>query len=304
MKRDDILWKALLEDIFDDFLRFFFPDADSRFDFSKDFEFLDKELEQLFPPQGDEFAPLYVDKLIKVHTVDGNVDWILVHIEVQGYAEDDFPKRMFRYYSRIADKYDRPITAFAIFTDSNKNFYPIHHEVDYLGTKLFYSFNTFKIMEQDDALLHANNNPFAIAVLTAKLALTGKKVDDQQIFNQGINLAKRLFTKQIPKLKIQSLMYFLRYYIRFDKQEMITKFENEISTLTEGVRTMGIEEFLIYRAEKQGIEQGRQEEREKNRLEQQKNMRETAIKMMNRGVDIEIVSDVTGFSIEQLKHLS
>jgi hypothetical protein len=29
----DTLWKGLLEDIFDDFLRFFFPQADEIFDF-------------------------------------------------------------------------------------------------------------------------------------------------------------------------------------------------------------------------------------------------------------------------------
>jgi hypothetical protein len=32
MKRNDILWKAALEDLFDDFLRFFYPDADQLFD--------------------------------------------------------------------------------------------------------------------------------------------------------------------------------------------------------------------------------------------------------------------------------
>jgi hypothetical protein len=37
MKRDDILWKAALEDMFDDFLRFFFPNADEIFDFNKKF---------------------------------------------------------------------------------------------------------------------------------------------------------------------------------------------------------------------------------------------------------------------------
>jgi len=37
MKRNDLLWKAALEDLFDDFLRFFFPNAEEIFDFSKNF---------------------------------------------------------------------------------------------------------------------------------------------------------------------------------------------------------------------------------------------------------------------------
>ena len=51
-------------------------------------------------------------------------------------------------------------------------------------------------------------------------------------------------------------MNFLRYYIHFDNPEMITKFEQEISILTKGETTMGIEEFLLNQAKSEGIEQG------------------------------------------------
>jgi hypothetical protein len=43
MNRDDILWKSILEDIFGDFLKFFFADAEKVFDIEKGFVFLDKE---------------------------------------------------------------------------------------------------------------------------------------------------------------------------------------------------------------------------------------------------------------------
>src|SRR6202012_3238708 len=127
MKRNDELWKSTLEDLFDDFLRFFFPDADKLFDMRRSFEFLDKERNQLFPPEEDEYKVRYVDKLIKVFTQGGDEEWVLVHIEVQGYTDKDFAKRMFEYYYRILDKYDKPITAFAIFADDNKSFHPKHY---------------------------------------------------------------------------------------------------------------------------------------------------------------------------------
>ena len=67
MKRDDSLWKAILEDLFEEFLRFFFPNADEIFDMEKGFQFLDKELEQLFPMQEDEFSPnLEIQKLVLI----------------------------------------------------------------------------------------------------------------------------------------------------------------------------------------------------------------------------------------------
>ncbi len=150
MKRNDILWKAALEDLFDDFLRFFFADADSLFDMVKGFEYLDKELEQLFPPDADQYAPRYVDKLVKVFTAKGSEEWILVHVEVQAYADKDFAKRMFQYYYRILDQYNRPITAFAIFADTNKAFHPKFYKREFLGTSLTYAYNTYKIIEQSD----------------------------------------------------------------------------------------------------------------------------------------------------------
>ncbi|MFT3950105.1 MAG: hypothetical protein QM763_24280 [Agriterribacter sp.] len=47
MKFDDSLWKAILEDLFADFLRFFFSNADAIFDMKKGFEYLDKEMAQI-----------------------------------------------------------------------------------------------------------------------------------------------------------------------------------------------------------------------------------------------------------------
>ncbi len=297
MKHNDILWKAALEDLFDDFLRFFYPDADKLFNLDRGFEYLDKELEQLFPTDADNYSPRYVDKLVKVFTNSGDEEWILIHIEVQGYTDQDFSKRMFQYYYRILDKYDKPITAFAIFADSNKNFHPKYYERDFLGTKVYYAFNTYKIIDQDDAELEASNNPFAMAVLSAKLALSNHKLEDQQLFELAYNLAKRLLTKQISREKTRNVMSFLRYYLNFENPGMNAKFEEEIAILTERNITMGIEEFLLERAEKKGIEKGIEKGVEKN-------TKETALKMMKSGFDIALIADITGLSIEEIKRLS
>ena len=301
MKRNDILWKAVLEDIFDDFLRFFYPDADKLFDLEKGFEYLDKELHQLFPPEDDNYAPRYVDKLVKVFTLDGNEEWILVHVEVQGYTDNDFAKRMFQYYIRIMDKYAKPITAFAIFTDTNKNFHPKYYERAYLGTRVTYVFNTFKIIDQDDAELEASNNPFAMAVLSAKTVISRSKPGDEQLFDDARDLVKRLLTRQMPKEKIRNVMNFLRHYLRFEKEEMFAKFEKEIAILTERNITMGIEEFLLDRAEKKGIKKGIETGFEKGHKQSRK---ETALKLRQSGLDLDFIANITGLSIEEIEKLS
>jgi hypothetical protein len=199
MKRDDSLWKAILEDVFDDCLKFFIPNAEDIFDFNKPFEFLDKELEQLFPVDNEDFAPRYVDKLVKVFTKTGSEQWVLVHIEVQGSTDNFFAQRMFQYYYRIFDKYQKPITAFAILSDSNKKFNPNHFYQTYLGTSVKYEFNVYKIIDQNENLLSESENPFSVVILTAFIALKKGKLTEEMMLKEKINLVKRLLNKKIDK---------------------------------------------------------------------------------------------------------
>jgi hypothetical protein len=255
MKRDDILWKAILEDVFDDFLRFFIPDADRLLDLSRGVEYLDKELDQLFPPHGDKYKPRYVDKLAKVHTRRGTEEWILVHLEVQGYRDNHFARRMFEYYARIWDKYGRPIVAFAIFTDSERGFHPGVFQQSFLGTSLCYKFNTYKILDQSEAALAEDSNPFAMVVLTVKTALKRKKLNSHELYNLKLSIARRLVASKIDKVKIGKMMDFLRNYVRFGDPEMSDNFDKEISVITKNSESMGIQEFLLTRAKSEGAKE-------------------------------------------------
>ena len=272
MKRDDSLWKAILEDTFDDFLRFFFENAEDLFDFNRPFGFLDKELEQLFPSNPDDFSPKYVDKLVKVFTRQGEEKWILVHVEVQGSKDQDFEHRMFQYFYRIYDKYQKPITAFAILTDTNKRFKPQKFEQSYLGTTLQYNFNSYKVLAQNQETLAGSNNPFAMVVLTALVALKKGKVSEEELLSQKINLLKRLTDKGFTRQKIEALMGFLKLYVRFGKSENDVKFDQAIDqTLNKPKETMGIVEFVLERerrvGEKKGLEQGIEKGIEKGHYE-------------------------------------
>ena len=242
----------------EDFLRFFFKDADIIFDMEKRFQFLDKELEQLFPMEESQ-APKFVDKLMKVFTRDGKEEWILCHIEIQGYKERDFGKRMFTYFYRILDKYGKPVTAIAIFTDSSKNFHPKVYEYEFLGTKNTFHFNTYKILDQDEKQLAEDDNPFAIAILTVLLALKKSYLNDEGLYHLKYALAKNLLEKKIPRRKIDDLMIFLQLYVRFADSHYNVKFEKVIEELTENKKTMGIREMVMERAKNEGLAAGLKE---------------------------------------------
>lgn len=106
----DSPWKDVVEDLFEAFLFFFFPDIHKDIDFAKGYEFLDKELQQIAGES--ESGARIVDKLVKVHLVDGTESWLLIHLEIQGYQQKKFPERMYTYNYRIFDKYHQMEKAF------------------------------------------------------------------------------------------------------------------------------------------------------------------------------------------------
>ncbi len=59
----DVLWKGIIEDCFPDLMAFFYPEVLPLLDLNE-FEFLDKELQQLFPESAD--SRRYADKLVKI----------------------------------------------------------------------------------------------------------------------------------------------------------------------------------------------------------------------------------------------
>jgi len=79
----DELWKSIIEDLFEDFMHYFFPNHVHLIDFEKGYTFLDKELHTILPDS--ENKNRRADKLVKVWLKNGEEKWILIHIEVVWY---------------------------------------------------------------------------------------------------------------------------------------------------------------------------------------------------------------------------
>lgn len=219
-----------------------YPDADELFDMDKGFDFLDKELGELYPGV-DIHHPKFVDKLVKMYKKNGAEKWLLIHIEVQGYNDALFTRRMFTYFCRILDRFDKEVASIAIFTDNDKSYCPDVYQYNSLDTSNIFRFKTYKIKGQDKEALENSDNPFAMVVLTVLIALEGSKNRPADLLNLTVDLARRLFRKGFSKFKINRLLYFLSAYVYFDNQEMFINFEREIATINNNERSMGIKEL-------------------------------------------------------------
>ena len=165
MTEYDSPWKEFLDFYLKAFLEFGFPDLHDHIDWSKGVVMRDKELQQIAPVS--ESSLRVVDKLAEVQTLDGLVNWLLIHIEVQSQKTESFSERMFVCFYRIRDKYDMPLVSLAVLSDENKKWRPSFFSQELFGCKIEFSFPTLKLLDYAKNLdsLEASRNPFAIVVL-------------------------------------------------------------------------------------------------------------------------------------------
>lgn len=250
----DTLWKGIIEDLFEDFCHYFFPDwARTVPDFSQNPEFLDKELDEIYPE--NKAQKRYADKLIKVFTKQGQAQWLLIHIEVQGYQDTAFAQRMFTYFYRILDRYKQKIMSIAIFTDDNKHFKPQKFIYEYEKTKNTYEFDTFKILEKMEQELSIPNNPFSIVMLTARRALQKQNLADNQQLVWKKDLVLALRKANYSKDTIRQILNFIRYYVKFKEPDNLEELNQNIQETFKQRKNMGIEEAILHEVKEQTTQQ-------------------------------------------------
>jgi predicted transposase YdaD len=239
-----------------------------------------------------------VDKLVKVFLKNGEERWILIHIEVQGYRDPDFEKRMFIYYYRIFDKYQREITAWAIYRDGSARYHPNEFSTEFLGTKLVYNFNTYKVLAQNEEILKKSDNPFAIVILTVLLALKKDNIEGEELVELKLDIVKNLLKKGFSKEKVRSILNFIHYYVRLEKKDNEI-FEVKLNQLTGKTFPMGIEQYLLERERKEGFEQGIEKGIEQGIEKGEfKKTTEMILRMYEHAFDVETIASCTNVSTD------
>lgn len=120
----DQLFKQLLTVFFAEFVELFLPELNVYLA-RETIEFLDKEIfTDLSAGQRHE-----VDLLVKAKFNQSDA-FFLVHVESQATAQDEFAKRMFRYFARLHEKFDLPVYPIALLSyDSPQRPEPDTYEV-------------------------------------------------------------------------------------------------------------------------------------------------------------------------------
>ena len=213
----DSPWKKALEVYFKECIQFFFSEMASDIDWDRGYEFLDKELHQV--AKDAALGRRYGDKLVRVYRKNGQEEWALVHVEVQGQKKDNFTKRMYTYNYRIFDLFDRKVASVAILADDNFRWRPNNFSYELWGSKAGLWFPTVKLLDYKDKWeeLEASRNPFA-SVVMAHLKALETVGDNERRYRWKLFLIKRLYKLGYDKKDVNLLFQFIDWAMSLPKE--------------------------------------------------------------------------------------
>jgi hypothetical protein len=269
----DELWKIIIPALWIPFVHFCLEDWVDSIDFTRDPVFLDKELRRL-KPRG-KAKNRAVDILMRIYLKNGTSKCFLLHIEVQGYYDENFEQRVFEYYYRITDLLQEPIETVAILIDDDPNWRPNSYSKSLGQTTLDFKFRLFKLLDNPPPYLNKKDNPFSIVFEVAWYALKQnmlKNDDDLAVLKFG--LIRRLLANEVEEAVIYDLLDFINIYLPFENSEKETNFEREIDFLIDKDSAMPTVESYRERLREMYREKVRQDERKVARKEVRKEVRE------------------------------
>ena len=262
----DSPWKEAIEVLFPAFMNFFFPDIAAAIDWSRGYEFLDKELEKI--TRDATLGRRYADKLVKVFLLGGQEAWLLIHIEVQGYWDAGFPKRMYVYNYRIFDRYAMEVVSLAVLSDDDPAYRPGEYRRERWGCELYFRFPTVKVLDygQDWAGLEASANPFAVVVMAHLKARETRSGGEQERKRWKIQLVKMLYQRGYERQGVLELFRFIDWLLVLP-EPLEQAFRAELSQLEEEQKVPYLSSIERIGLQK-GLEQGRQEGRQEGSVEE------------------------------------
>ncbi|BAY90942.1 MULTISPECIES: hypothetical protein [unclassified Tolypothrix] len=227
----DSPWKEIIELYFKSFLEFFFTQAYDAIDWTRPYEFLDTELQQLEPDA--EIGRRFVDKVAKVWLLDGEEAWVLVHVEVQGQYDSQFAERMYTYNYRLFDRHKQRVISLAVLADEQANWRPSSYGYELAGCRVSLEFPIAKLLdyEQTWETLEQTTNPFGIIVM-AHLKTKATQRNPESRLQWKLSLVRQLFEKGYSREDIQEIFRFIDWVMVLPK-ELTSSFKTEVRNYEE-----------------------------------------------------------------------
>ncbi len=243
----DRLFKELLSTFFVEFVELFLPDVGEVLE-RDSLEFLDKEV-FTDVTAGEKHE---VDLLVRAR-VRGQAAFFLIHVEHQSSPQAEFGKRMFRYFARLHEKHDLPIYPVVIFSyDAPQRAEPDHFEVALAGHRVLdFHYQVIQLNRLSWRDFVAQHNPVASALM-AKM-----QISPQERARVKLECLRMLATLRLDPARAKLIGGFMEAYLELSAVEQ-GQYQTELEALSSGEKEKVMQ--LTTSWERQGLEQGRQQE--------------------------------------------
>ena len=198
----------MLEHFFGPFLAFFFPEANAAIDWARNYESLDKELQQIVSES--ELGLRLADKLFKVWLKEGQEAWILIHVEIQNQRDATFAERAFVYNYRIHDRHRQPVISLAVLGNEDPTWRPDQFGYGMFGCSVGIRFPVVKLLDYTSQAeqLETVANPFA-AVVLARLKTQETRADPNGRRTWKFRLIRTLYDRGLDGERVRLLFKFI-----------------------------------------------------------------------------------------------
>lgn len=205
----DRLFKELLTIFFWEFIQLFLPEVAAYLE-RDSISFIDKEV-FTDVTAGEKYE---ADLVVKAR-LRGEESFFLVHVEHQAQYQGTFDKRMFRYFSRLYEKYDLPVYPIALFSyNSPKEPEPNLHQVAFPNkVVLDFNYDVIQLNRLNWRDFLQQQNPVATALM-AKMNVAPK--DRRRVKFECLRL---LATLRLDRARMQLISGFVDTYLRLNAEE-------------------------------------------------------------------------------------
>jgi hypothetical protein len=247
----DRLFKELIGTFFVDFLDLFIPEVRAYIE-AGSIELVDKEI-FVDVTSGERLEP---DLVAKVR-FKGLPAFFIIHVESQNQFQKTFGRRLFRYFSRLHDKYELPVYPIVVFSfDSPRKPQGDMYRVEFPNKVVMeLRYDVIQLNRLNWREFVKKPNPVA-AALMAKM-----NIAPDERARVKLECLRLLATLKLDQARMKLISGFVDRYLKLNTDEQ-EKFQAEVKALafeeTEGVMqivTSWMEEGLL-QGRKEGIEEG------------------------------------------------
>ena len=240
------LFKELLTTFFSEFVDLFLPDVSAVLDRNVAVVPMDKEV----------FSDVTLGDRHKVGVLmkarfRGEDAFFLIHVENQATAQANFPKRMFRYFARLTEKYDLPVYPVVLFSyDAPQRAEPDRFVVAFpKETVLQFKYRVIQLNRLPWRRFVRQENPVASALM-AKMKMSAK--DRPKVKAECLRLLASL---KLDPARTKLIGGFVDSYLKLTAQEM-KRYERELARFTPTERNATME--IVTSWEQSGITRGKE----------------------------------------------